>query len=376
MTAWLLIAYGGGGDQQRNQLEAIKTAGAIVVGTGGAAALLLAARRQRAAEIALKQKERDQADTARTYALQERMAADNQAHLERVAAESRSDSIERRITEIYSKAADQLGSDKAPVRLAGMYALERLAQDNEGQRQTIANLLCAYLRMPYSPPPEMLERPNDRAHVVTYKHAARDSDDGDPLMGQKLAASREELQVRRAAQRILADHLGAHDYGQGGPAKQQPVWNVSIDLTGATLIGFDLANAVIREATFYEARFIAGANFRNTRFEGVVNFAVASFDWLGCSFYRAEFLDDVYFGDTAFTKGRANFNLAQFHKDVRFDGSFVPPEGIDLKGAIVHNLKAKLNFPTGWSVQSATGKTSAFVVFANTTPAKQANGQV
>lgn len=68
-AVWLLLAYGQGGDQDRNQLEAIKTAGTIVLGAGGAAALLLAVRRQRTAEIALKQKdqelrqkERDQAD--------------------------------------------------------------------------------------------------------------------------------------------------------------------------------------------------------------------------------------------------------------------------------------------------------------------------
>jgi len=39
------------------------------------------------------------------------------------------DATERRITELYTKAVEQLGSDKAPVRLGGLYALERLAQD-------------------------------------------------------------------------------------------------------------------------------------------------------------------------------------------------------------------------------------------------------
>jgi hypothetical protein len=62
------------------------------------------------------------------------------------------DATERRVTELYTKAADQLGSDKAPVRLAGLYALERLAQDSPGQRQTIVNVICAYLQMPYTPP--------------------------------------------------------------------------------------------------------------------------------------------------------------------------------------------------------------------------------
>src|SRR5262249_33582048 len=53
--------------------------------------------------------------------------------------------------ELYTKAVEQLGSDKAPVRLGGLYALERLAQDNSAHRQTIVNVICAYLRMPFSP---------------------------------------------------------------------------------------------------------------------------------------------------------------------------------------------------------------------------------
>jgi hypothetical protein len=58
-------------------------------------ALLLTARRQRYTELALVYTDRD--------------------------------ATERRITELYTKGADQLGSDQTPVRLAGLYALERLA---------------------------------------------------------------------------------------------------------------------------------------------------------------------------------------------------------------------------------------------------------
>ncbi|WP_031171361.1 hypothetical protein [Streptosporangium roseum] len=53
---------------------------------------------------------------------------------------------------MYTKAAEQLGHAGAAVRLAGLYALERLAQDNPGHRQTIVNVICAYLRMLYTPP--------------------------------------------------------------------------------------------------------------------------------------------------------------------------------------------------------------------------------
>jgi hypothetical protein len=110
----LLRRYSGQGAQV--QLDAIRTAGTLVIGTGGAVGLLLTARRQCYTELAL-------------------------VHTDR-------DATERRITELYTKAADQLGSDQAPVRLAGLYALERLAHSTVEHRQTIVDVICAYLRMP------------------------------------------------------------------------------------------------------------------------------------------------------------------------------------------------------------------------------------
>src|SRR5947209_8019958 len=48
----------------------------------------------------------------------------------------------------YQDAAGQLGHDSAAVRLAGVYAMARLADEWIEQRQTCINVLCAYLRMP------------------------------------------------------------------------------------------------------------------------------------------------------------------------------------------------------------------------------------
>ncbi len=48
----------------------------------------------------------------------------------------------------YQDAASQLGHDKAAVRLAGAYAMARLADDWSQQRQSCVDVLCAYLRMP------------------------------------------------------------------------------------------------------------------------------------------------------------------------------------------------------------------------------------
>src|SRR5215831_4397798 len=57
---------------------------------------------------------------------------------------------ERRIAEAYATAVEQLSSDKAPVRRDGLCELERLAQDNPAHRQPIVNVICAYLRTPFS----------------------------------------------------------------------------------------------------------------------------------------------------------------------------------------------------------------------------------
>src|SRR5215469_9250768 len=59
----------------------------------------------------------------------------------------------RTLNERFATAAEQLGSDKPAVRLAGVYAMAGLADDWEENRQTCVSVLCAYLRMPYEPDP-------------------------------------------------------------------------------------------------------------------------------------------------------------------------------------------------------------------------------
>ncbi len=127
------------------RIEAIKIGLSVGAGTDGPVTLLLAVRRQWLSE-------RDQAH-------REQIDQQAQAHADRVAAVNEHDAVERRITDLFAKAADQLGSDKGPVRLAGLYALERLAQDNPGHRQTIIDVICAYLRMPCTLPADSSARP-------------------------------------------------------------------------------------------------------------------------------------------------------------------------------------------------------------------------
>jgi hypothetical protein len=50
------------------------------------------------------------------------------------------------LTDRYSKAVEQLGSDSTDVRLGGIYALERLMRDSPSDQPTIVEVLAAFIR--------------------------------------------------------------------------------------------------------------------------------------------------------------------------------------------------------------------------------------
>ncbi|EFL10843.1 MULTISPECIES: pentapeptide repeat-containing protein [Actinomycetes] len=248
-AALLLWLLGGGTPADSSRLDALRTASSIVVGTGGAAALLLAARRQRSAELDLEQKDHD--------------------------------ATERRITDMYGKAADQLGSDKAPVRLAGLYALERLAQSHADQRQTIVNVLCAYLRMP-------------------------------------LDGTAEEVQVRKAAQRILMLHLRPG----GGEEPNGSYWpDIDLDFSGAHLVELTLTYCRIRSIVCHETTFTGKSTFCCTEFRTKADFTDAVFT------ERADFRGAVIGGERDAFRGAQFEQHAEFADDakVRLAGALAKP---------------------------------------------------
>ncbi|MFC6092941.1 pentapeptide repeat-containing protein [Saccharothrix lopnurensis] len=278
-TAVLLIALGSGEPRDGVRLDVVRTASGIVLGTGGGAALLLTARRQRSTELDLRQKDHD--------------------------------ATERRVTEMYGKAADQLGSDKAPVRLAGLYALERLAQHHPAHRQTIVNLVCAYLRMPFTPPPEVRVGPRD-AHRF------------------------EELEVRRTATGLLAEHLR--------PDRAEAFWaDIALDLSNATLVKLVLTRAQVRTASFVGTTFTGPATFRGTTFTRGADFREARFRGLA-DFRRVGFGESAFRG--AVFEGETDFGV---HTDAT------------LTGARTRTRDVRRKWPDGW-VERADGPDWAALV--------------
>jgi Pentapeptide repeats (8 copies) len=64
------------------------------------------------------------------------------------------------ITDRYTKAIEQLGSDKQDVRLGGIYALERIANDSPPDRATIEEVLTAFVRGHAPWPPKSPDQPD------------------------------------------------------------------------------------------------------------------------------------------------------------------------------------------------------------------------
>lgn len=294
----LLRRYGGQGAQV--QLDAIRTAGTLVIGTGGAVALLLTARRQRYTELAL-------------------------VHTDR-------DATERRITELYTKAAELLGSDQAPVRLAGLHALERLAHSTVEHRQTIVDVICAYLRMPYTSPPQRSYRSpglarRRRVRPLSDRLACKTP----TSLGSRQERAEQERQVRPTAQNILY-----RNFRRGAPCRLRwwypvtlclPAWEgIQLDLTAARLLEFSLSQCRLWSADFTRAQFTGKANFEWAEFDYEVSFKGAQFTG-EAHFSYARFADwgdfksrGANFEAAQFT-GKANFEAATFTHRMNFEGA-------------------------------------------------------
>jgi uncharacterized protein YjbI with pentapeptide repeats len=243
------------------------------------------------------------------------LASRRQFHQEITTVLSEFDATERCITELYAKAVEKLGSNKARVRRGGLYALERLAQDNPAHRQTIVNVICAYLRMPFFP-----TAPTGRPE---HEAAEGQKDFGSETEARTFRIGdiwQPERQVRLTAQRILEKHVRDgrdEDQQSTGPPASRFWPNIRLNLTGATLINFNLVNGVMADANFHEAVFSGGARFDEAIFRGDARFDGATFSG-SANFYEAVFSGDAWFGEATF-RGDAGFNGAAFRGDARFD---------------------------------------------------------
>jgi hypothetical protein len=240
------------------------------------------------------------------------------------------DATERRITELYTKAVEQLGNDKAPVRLGGLYALERLAQDNDAQRKTIVDVICAYLRMPFSP-----TAPTGKSESEVTKAPEVPAAETEPTAEGTGDTWQQEREVRLTAQRILGEHL--RDDRPTNPHSR--FWpGIRLNVADATLINVNLQGGLVADSDFRRAIFTG----RRVVWDTTTFTDNALFD-------GATFTGDASFLETAFT-GEAGFGGATFTGYANFDGATFSggENSLSFDQSIVTRPDARHVWPTGW----------------------------
>ena len=153
------------------------------------------------------------------------------------------------VTDRYTKAIEQLGSDKLSVRIGAIYAPEHVIRDSSRDHQTVMEVLTAFIREgPKEPsdPGDVLEIPADvqaAVTVVARLDAKRDIRQID-LYGANLRAAELASATLAGANLAYATLAGAILAGTD-------LWGAQLD--GATLAGANLRGADLHGADLHGA---------------------------------------------------------------------------------------------------------------------------
>jgi uncharacterized protein YjbI with pentapeptide repeats len=154
-------------------------------------------------------------------------------------------------TDRFAKAAELLGHERSSARASGVYALGRMVADNEADRATIVDLLCAYVREHSSQEP-----PNDSNRMLAVR--APDVQAAVTVLGQ---ISSEEAPVSLPFVNLVGvDLAGANLTG---------AYLAAANLAAADLTRANLADAYLTAADLTDARLkgacLTDANLAGTR---------------------------------------------------------------------------------------------------------------
>jgi hypothetical protein len=199
------------------------------------------------------------------------------------------------LTDRYSKAVEQLGSDSTDVRLGGIYALERLMRDSTSDQPTIVEVLAAFIRVNAnrrpgpSPTPTarpdvnavFAQRPADILAAVTVlgrRDTRHDTSDHPVDLSFTNLAGLNLISANLAGVELTGSRL------QGTLLTSAKLGNAiltladltdarlsSADLTCADLYGTNLTRATLEGANLTRAYLranLTGANLNNTNLTG------------------------------------------------------------------------------------------------------------
>ncbi len=167
----------------------------------------------------------------------------------------------RQMTELLSKAVEQLGHAQLGVRIGGIYILEQVSQESSALEQPIIDILVAYLR-----------------HRSPWPAADAQAPAGDREDIQAVASvlTRRMISHVEPALRINLSHLDLSDTDMAGVRLQNvPMEHVNLSrakLNGAVLVAANLCDAVLDSADLTGAHLrsahLIGASLKNACCEG------------------------------------------------------------------------------------------------------------
>ena len=170
-------------------------------------------------------------------------------------------SREGQVTDRYTKAIEQLGSDKLDVRIGGIYALERIARDSKRDHPAVMDVLTAFIRE-HSWESWPLPRTEEEADADLVEFTRPDIQAALTVVGRRVAKHDIGSIDLTRADLTRAAMTGAH--------------LDSANLTGACLVGADLREAHLTRANLHEADLFAaslvGADLTSAVLTGTIFF--------------------------------------------------------------------------------------------------------
>ena len=201
--------------------------------------------------------------------------------------------------ERYTKAVEQLGDEKAPIRMGGVYTLVGLVDEwleeesiSEEERlkegQVIINNLCAYIRSPFT-----LASHYDELSKNSPTDSYKDMEQDFYIDKAKLDS---EADVRLSIIKEIHNRL------QGTEEIPWGTWSdFEYDFSGST--------------------FFYPVDFNNSYYKKYINFSKSTY-YKQANFESSTYLDIADFSHSKYYKIRVNFNSSNYHKMVNFSNSY------------------------------------------------------
>lgn len=221
-------------------------------------------------------------------------------------------------------AINQLGSDKASTRIAGVYALTDIADRYKGgYRQRVVDILCGYLRSDRSSyAPDRSGQPVWDASGHLVESVASDEAVESTILSVMRDRLRKERKDDETGETIVRQTVDDDQLWCACTFDlHEATFHEAVDLTYSTFecIPYFRGTKFERRADFSWAHGAGYANFRGTHFADDAGFHRAIFTRYA-DFRGAHFTGDAYFSGATFT-GDADFYGTHFTGDAGFGGA-------------------------------------------------------